>query len=77
MLKSLAFVLAVLGTLLMSGYSLGEISLVAISLIIACWLTLAGVTVVMGWPPAVIIVGTVAIAIGLILKVFGGDLRIR
>lgn len=81
MLRIIAFgfllPLAVLVTVLKSAYSLGELSLTAIAMIVGTWLTLFGLTVGMQWPPAVIVVGTVVLAIGCILKTFGGDLRIR
>jgi hypothetical protein len=46
-------------------------------MITATWMTLFGLTVVMGWPVAVIIAGTVVLAIATIRKVFGGDIRSR
>lgn len=77
MFQSAVFVLAVLGVVMQCGYSLGELSPLSIIAILATWLTLFGVTAAMGWPGAVIIVGTIVVAVGLILKVFGGDIRIR
>ncbi|MGE0377898.1 MAG: hypothetical protein AB7I48_15030 [Planctomycetaceae bacterium] len=76
-MQAFFFVTAVMGTVLLSGHSLGELSLAGIALILAAWLLLLGLTLAMGWPAAVMIVVSVVISIGLILKVFGGDLRIR
>lgn len=77
MLKSLVFVITVLGVVMRCGYSFGDLSPAAIVLIFTVWLVLLGVTLAMAWPAAVMVVATVVIAIGLILVVFGGDLRIR
>ncbi len=77
MLKSLIFVFAILAIVVKAGVSLGELSWGAAAMILLVWLTLLGVTVAMGWPGAVVIVGTVVLGIGCILAVFGGDIRIR
>jgi hypothetical protein len=77
MFGGLILVCAVLAAVLMCGYLLGDVSGIATIMITATWMTLFGLTVVMGWPVAVIIAGTVVLAIATIRKVFGGDIRSR
>lgn len=77
MLQSLFFVFTIFAAVVGCGLSLGELSLSAALIILASWLLLLGITIAMGWPVAVVIVGTVILSVGCILAVFGGDLRIR
>lgn len=77
MFGGLIFVCAVLATVLICGYLLGDLSGIATIMITVAWMTLFGLSVAMGWPVGVIIVGTVVLAISTILMVFGGDIRIR
>ncbi|MCA9028167.1 MAG: hypothetical protein KDA86_23355 [Planctomycetaceae bacterium] len=77
MLQSLFFVFTILAGVVGCGLSWGELSLSAALIILASWMLLLGITIAMGWPVAVVIVGTVILSVGCILAVFGGDLRIR
>ena len=76
MFQGLVFALAVMGIVLKCGYELEELSLMTVILILAAWLTLVGIVVATNSPAVVVAVGTIVITIGLVLKVFGGDIRI-
>ena len=77
MFGGLIFVCAIFATVLTCGYLLGDLSGIVTIVITTTWITLCVLSFAMGWPVAVIVVGTVVLAICTILAVFGGDIRIR